>query len=164
MSDPAITTIRLPALLWMRVILDLRRRGTGKGESGAFVLGRQEGISGRATTYICYDDLDPHALHCGAIAFHASGYAALWRYCKERQLQVLADVHTHPGHDVRQSSIDQQHPMVPIVGHTAMIVPNFARASWWSLKTVGIYEYLGNFRWRTHAASEKPRRVGLTLW
>jgi proteasome lid subunit RPN8/RPN11 len=163
-SDPAITTVRLPALLWIRVILDLRRRGAGEGESGAFLLGRQYGISGRVTTYICYDDLDPHAYHLGGIAFHASGYAALWQYCRENHLQVLADVHTHPGNDVRQSCIDRQHPMVPIVGHTAMIVPNFAHTSWRSLKIVGMYEYLGEFKWRMHAASKRPRRVRLTLW
>jgi len=163
-SNPATTVVRVPLLLWAQVIVQLRRRGKGKGESGAFLLGPQDSVSGRVTTYVCYDDLDPHAYQSGAIAFHAVGHAALWEYCRKKKLQVLADVHTHPGQNVRQSPIDQRHPMIPMQGHTAMIVPNFAKTPWWSLGAVGVYEYLGDFKWRTHDASQKPRRVSLTLW
>lgn len=163
-SDPEITAIRLPLLLWRQVILQLRRRGAGKGESGAFLLGLQRGNCAEVTTYICYDDLDPQAYQSGGIAFHAAGNAELWQYCREKKLQVLADVHTHPGKGIWQSPTDQQNPMIPIVGHNGMIVPNFARTPWWSLKAVGVYEYLGNFKWRTHGVSEKPRRIRLTAW
>lgn len=163
-SNPEISTITVPLLLWRKVILQLRRRSAGRRESGAFLLGRQSGGLARATAYICYDDLDPHAYQSGAIAFHAAGYAALWQYCREKKIQIVADVHTHPGRSVRQSSIDQRNPMVPVVGHTAVIVPHFARTRWWSLRAVGIYEYLGDFKWRTLGASENPRRITLTLW
>jgi proteasome lid subunit RPN8/RPN11 len=146
------------------MILQLRQRGAGKGESGAFLLGRQRGAAGRVTTYVCYDDLDPHAYQSGAIAFHAEGNAALWQYCRKRKLQVLADVHTHPGKNVLQSFIDRENPMIPVVGHTAIIVPHFAHTPWWSLSAVGVYEYLGGFKWRTHGASERPPRVALTFW
>ena len=81
-----------------------------------------------------------------------------------KQLQLLIDVHTHPGPDVRQSSIDVRHPMLPILGHTAMIVPNYAKTAWWLLRAVGVYEYLGDFRWRTYSASAPGRRVKLSLW
>jgi proteasome lid subunit RPN8/RPN11 len=163
-SDSAATVIRIPVLPWARVIFDLRRRGAGKNESGAFLLGRQIGDPARVTNYICYDDIDPNAYQGGAIAFHAAGYAALWQRCREQKLQLLADVHTHPGADIRQSSIDQRHPMIPVVGHTAIIVPNFARTPWWSLKAAGVYEYLGDFKWKVHGPSERHRRVRLSLW
>jgi proteasome lid subunit RPN8/RPN11 len=158
-----MTTTSIPVWIWAALIPDLRKRGKGRGESGAFLLGRQ-GSSARITTYVCYDDLDPQAYQSGAITFHAVGYSALWRYCKEKKFQVLADVHTHPDRWVGQSSIDQRHPMVPTIGHTAMIVPNFAKTSRWSLDSVGIYEYLGNFQWKTHPPSNRPRRVKLSLW
>ena len=45
-----------------------------------------------------------------------------------------------------------------------MIVPNYARTAWWSLSAVGVYEYLGGFKWRTHSASAPGRRVKLSLW
>ena len=156
--------LRVPIALWTRTILQLRRRGASRRESGAFLLGPENGRGPRVTTFVCYDDLDPNAYESGAIAFHAAGYAALWRYCGERKLQVLADVHTHPGTGVLQSWIDQKNPMIPTVGHTALIVPNFGRTPWWTLKDVGVYEYVGNFKWRTHPPFVAPRRVNLTLW
>jgi proteasome lid subunit RPN8/RPN11 len=159
-----ITDIRIPRLLWARMIFDLRRRGARKRESGAFLLGRKRATSGRVTEYLCYDDLDPHALESGGIAFHAVGYASLWKYCRENGLEILADVHTHPGADVQQSDIDQRHPMVPTRGHTAMIVPSFGYAAWWSQGTVGVYEYLGDFKWLRHLSRGKPRRVRLAMW
>lgn len=162
-SDPPISNLRVPVLLWAKVIFQLRRRGKGMRESGAFLLGPEDSAAGIVTTFLCYDDLDPDALS-GAIAFHAEGYAALWKHCREKKLQVLADVHTHPGPNVRQSSIDQRNPMIPMTGHTAMIVPNFARTGWWSLSAVGVYEYLGDFKWRIHGPSQKRRRVGLVPW
>jgi proteasome lid subunit RPN8/RPN11 len=160
----AITTIKIPVWRWAMIIFDLRRRGGGVRESGAFLLGNEDRDPARVTSYICYDEVDPDAYQSGAIAFHASGCAALWRHCKEKQLDLLVDVHTHPGPDVGQSSIDERHPMIPVVGHTAMIVPNFARTAWWSLKLVGVYEYLGGFKWRTYPASAPGRRVKLSLW
>jgi len=163
-SDPAGAVVRVPLLLWAALIFQLRNRGSGEGESGAFLLGPQDSNSGRVTTYVCYDDLDPEALQSGAITFHAPGYATLWEYCRKKKLKALADVHTHPGQYVGQSSTDQRNPMIPVQGHTAMIVPNFGRTAWWSLNAVGVYEYLGDFKWRPHDASEMSRRVRLTLW
>jgi proteasome lid subunit RPN8/RPN11 len=146
------------------MIFQLRKWGAGKGESGAFLLGGRHDGRGRVTAYICYDDLDPQALRSGAVTFHAEGYAALWHYCRREKVEVLADVHTHPGESVQQSGIDRTHPMVPVVGHIATILPNYARTPWWSLKAVGVYEYLGNFKWRTHDEPEKCRRIKLTIW
>ena len=163
-SDTVPKELSLSIWLWSRLLGDLRRRGAGRRESGAFLLGRSDGPRGRITTYLCYDDLDPDSLRSGIVTFHAKGYAALWAVCRERALEVLADVHTHPGCWVEQSSIDQRNPMLPIVHHTALIVPSYGRASCWSLKGVGVYEYLGNFKWATHNRAGKPKRVPLTLW
>lgn len=163
-SEPNITTFKIPIWLWASVIFDLRRRGGGVRESGAFLLGRDDTDPARITSYVCYDEVDPDAYQRGAIAFHANGCAALWTHCRKKQVQLLLDVHTHPGPDVRQSAIDERHPMLPIVGHTALIVPNFARTRWWSLKAVGVYEYLGGFKWRTYPSSVPARRVKLSLW
>lgn len=156
--------ITVPILLWRRLMRELRRRGGGRRESGAFLLRARGAGNGRITRFICYDDLDPASCQSGAIAFHANGYAALWEYCREKAVEVIADVHTHPGAQVAQSGIDQRHPMVPVVGHTALIVPHFADAAWWSLEKVGVYEYLGHFTWRAHGQTKGQHRVRLTLW
>lgn len=163
-SDTPPSTITMPLLLWAALVLDLRKRGQGRRESGAFLLGRQDGDRAKVRKFICYDDVDANAYQHGAIAFHAAGYAALWQRCKELKLDLLADIHTHPGADVRQSHIDQRHPMVPIVGHTALIAPFFAHASLWTLIGVGVYEYLGSFKWRTHDVRAAHPRFRLTWW
>jgi proteasome lid subunit RPN8/RPN11 len=163
-SDPNIRAIRIPRLLWGQMIFQLRRRSAGRRESGAFLVGRLKAGTPRVTSFICYDDLDPNAYDTGAIYFHDVGYSALWQHCRERKVEVLTDVHTHPSAGVAQSPIDRKNPMIPMVGHTAMIVPNFGRTPWWSLDGVGIYEYLGNFNWRTHYPSVAPGRINLTLW
>jgi proteasome lid subunit RPN8/RPN11 len=155
--------IAVPVLLWLRLLRQLRRRGASRRESGAFLLGRRAGTRARVTRFVCYDDLDPDAYQSGAITFHADGYAAFWGHCRNTHLEVIADVHTHPGTHVGQSSTDQHNPMVPTVGHTAMIVPNFANTPWWSLTAVGVYEYLGDFQWRTHNTAAASRRVRLML-
>jgi hypothetical protein len=163
-SDVNKGAVSIPRALWAKVISQLKKRGAGKRESGAFLLSPTNSTAGKVTAFICYDDLDRTALQSGAIEFHAAGYAALWRACSERGLRVIADVHTHPGKSVQQSWTDQKHPMVPIVGHTALIVPNFGRTPWWHLKQVGVYEYLGSFKWRSYPLNAKTRRVNLTLW
>ena len=163
-SDTATTSISVPVLLWVRLLRELRRRGAGHRESGAFLLGHRRGARGLITAFTCYDDLDPDACQFGAITFHADGYAALWEHCRKKELQVIGDVHTHPEGSIGQSEIDHRHPMIPVVGHTAIIVPNFARTPWWSLQAVGVYEYLGNFEWRAHHVSQRRRRMRLTLW
>lgn len=163
-SEPAQTFIGIPIWLWRRAIVQLRRRSQGRGESGAFLLAPQDATTDHVTAFICYDELDPDAYQGAGISFHAIGHAALWEHCRKNSLRVLADVHTHPGRDVGQSGIDKRNPMIPLRGHTALIVPNYAQTRWWSLDVVGIYEYLGDFQWRSHNGTIGKRRVTLTLW
>ena len=56
------------------------------------------------------------------------GFAALWRICRERGLDVLGDVHTHAGPGPRQSEADRTNPMISEPGHMAFILPQFAGA------------------------------------
>ena len=163
-SDTHNGAIKIPRPLWALAIFQLRKRSAGRRESGAFFLCPQNSTAGKVTAFVCYDDLDPDAYESGAISFHAAGYSALWQHCNDHGLRVIADAHTHPGRSVQQSGTDQRHPMIPTVGHTAMIVPRFGSTPWWHLKQVGVYEYLGGFKWRTYPPNVSPRRVTLTLW
>ena len=102
-SKDAGTRVTVTLWLWRRLILELRRRGQSRKESGAFLLAPQDSDANRVTSFVCYDDLDPDAYEGGAIAFHAVGHAALWEFCRKRGLRVLADVHTHPGSYIRHT-------------------------------------------------------------
>jgi proteasome lid subunit RPN8/RPN11 len=151
--------LKVPVLLWRRLLQQLRKRGGGKRESGAFLMGKPG--STRISRFICYDDLDESALETGIITFHAAGFVKLWGICAREKLKVLADVHTHPSDWTGQSNSDQTHPMIALSGHIALILPDFARNAKSSLTGAGIYEYLGNHEWKTW--SIKSGRVKITL-
>lgn len=161
MSSPHV--LHMPRWTWWTLIHELRRRGQGRRESGAFLLGTRSGHQAKVRSFVCYDDLDPTALDSGYVTFHGQGLKALWAICRDRQLEVVADVHTHPGPDTRQSAIDARHPMIPVAGHLALIVPRFAQCSPLSLEGVGIHEY-GDHGWRSFSPATRPSRLQLTWW
>ena len=135
--------------LWKEGLAELCRRGGGRQESGAFLLGSRQGKRRAITRFLYYDDLDPGCLNTGIVVFDGAGYGPLWQLCRETGLVVLADVHTHPG-TARQSPTDRRNPMVATSGHIALIVPEFARRTI-SLRDLGIYEYLGEHQWQDHS-------------
>ena len=104
MSSPRLEISRWR---WWRLVRELRRRGAGSRESGAFLLGVRCGQSVIVRDFICYDDLDPKALEFGHVTFHGSGFPLLWTICRQRELQAVADVHTTQGPTrCRAASID----------------------------------------------------------
>jgi proteasome lid subunit RPN8/RPN11 len=153
----------IPFWLWGSLVPELRRRGKGVRESGAFLLGvrglRNDGVK----AYACYDDLEPTALDSGIIIIGAAGYARLWALCRSTGLEVLADVHTHPG-PCFQSTIDSAHPMVPEPGHVALIIADFAEGWNWRMARLGVYEYLGGHLWKNWTGAAKGRRTKFSLW
>lgn len=153
------SSLRIPWFVWWRLIRELKRRGGGRRESGAFLLGRN-GVP-KVTHFICYDDLDPTALDTGIIVFHGEGFVPLWEFCRVRKMRVLADVHTHGSEWTGQSDSDRTHPMIAQSGHVALIVPHLAQRRFQSLAGVGIHEYSGDHRW--NAWGPKSGKVRLTL-
>jgi proteasome lid subunit RPN8/RPN11 len=154
------------AELWHSCISELARRGNGKRESGAFLLGAELCANGHARReirhFVCYDDLDPHALDTGIVDFSGEGYTPLWNLCRETNLKVVADVHTHPG-KARQSEIDKRNPMIAIAGHVAFIVPNYATFIP-AMKDLGIYRYTGAHEWRDLSGVRAPRHFYTGVW
>ncbi|RKE83272.1 hypothetical protein [Rhizobium sp. AG855] len=141
-SDPELI---ITFWLWWGLFSQLRRRGRGCGESGAFILGRRDGAKLRASRILYYDDIDPNALKTGIVRLSGSAMSAVWEVCESEQLEVLADVHTHSGSS-EQSRSDQQYPMIATSGHIAMIIPRFAR-SMFDLSGVGHFRYRGAKKW-----------------
>jgi hypothetical protein len=127
---------------WKLLLAELRKRGDGRRESGAFLLADRD--RHRVTAVAFYDDLDANCL-TGGISFGSSGFTELWRICGAEDLTVVADVHTHPGQWVEQSEIDATNPMIARVGHVAMIVPSYGRAE--RPQECGLHIYLGSRRW-----------------
>ncbi|MGE0710321.1 MAG: hypothetical protein AB7N76_13590 [Planctomycetota bacterium] len=72
---------------------------------------------------------------------------ALFELLRSRELEILADVHTHPSDWVELSPVDQEHPIEYRVGLLALVIPRFA-AGERSIDACGLHEYLGDLRWR----------------
>jgi hypothetical protein len=148
--------------LWRAGLAELARRGDGERESGAFLLGRQCGERRRVELFAYYDDLDPGCLDTGIVVFDGAGFGPLWTLCRETGLRVVADVHTH-WRGARQSQLDRENPMVALAGHVALIVPDFARRPVGPAE-LGVYEYLGEHRWRDHSGPRAARFFYLGPW
>lgn len=148
--------------VWRSGLAELRRRGKGHRESGAFLLGRRAGGRGAIERFAYFDDLDPRCLDSGIVVFDGAGFPALWRLCREAGLEVVADVHTHPGAP-RQSATDRANPMIAHAGHVALIVPNFARRAH-RPEALGIYEYAGEHRWHDRGGRAAGRYFYIGIW
>ena len=150
------------AAVWRRLTRDLRARGGGKRESGAFLLGYIENDGRRRIIdYVLYDDLDPHSLDTGIVRLDGRHFGRLWDLCRERGVTVIADVHTHP-YGAGQSDSDRAHPIIARAGHIALIVPDFA-APPIPRQKLGIYRYGGARKWETISPAMRRRffHVGL---
>lgn len=148
--------------LWSAGLEELRHRGRGWRESGAFLLGHNDGKRRTVRRFVYYDDLDPNCLDTGVIVFDGTGYPPLWQTCRETGLKVVADVHTHPGL-AEQSPTDRVNPMLARPGHTALIVPNLAQRKVRPLE-LGIYEYEGNHNWRDYSGRKADEFLYIGIW
>ena len=137
--------LQLTWLRWWQLVHQLRRRGDGVRESGAFLLGRRRSGASAVSDFIFYDEIDPDALSRGHVHLAGEALNKVWDRCAVTGFEVLADVHTHPG-SAGQSDSDRAYPMIALKGHTALIIPDFARSAL-NLREVGVYRHLGARNW-----------------
>jgi len=131
--------------LWSDLLRQLHARGGGEHEAGAFLLGPLESPTRAVTQVLYYDELDRNAYSSGVCVLYADSFEQLARFCRERSLCVVADIHTHPG-SPGQSASDRANPMVAQAGHIAIIVPNDAAPPMWRHR-LGLYRYRGAHQW-----------------
>lgn len=143
--------LRCSRSIWRAGVAELARRTRGqRQESGAYLLGKDWPQGGqRILEFVYYDDIDPHALDTGVVTIRQTALPRLWALCRERGYGVIADVHVHP-HGYGQSASDKANPVMPRVGHVAMILPNYADENP-EPGRIGIYEFAGAGRWIDHS-------------
>jgi len=155
--------VRITPRRWDALIKELRNRGRGTRESGAFLLASAGDHRARTVARVVYfDDVDPTCL-TGTITIQSSGFAALSTICNEHGLRVIADVHTHPGAWVEQSDIDQANPMIATRGHVAVIVPNFASEAV-RAADCGVHVYRGSHVWDRHLGKSAAAHLYIGRW
>lgn len=142
--------------LWQETVQELGVRTLGgRREAGVFLLAPPaEGVP-IVVRLAYFDDLDPKCL-VGHIHIRASGFSKLWDLCEVENLRVVADIHTHPGAWVSQSSIDRANPMIAREGHLALIVPHYGTRPV-QAREVGVHEYRGDRGWVSWFGSKAER-------
>jgi hypothetical protein len=138
--------------LWLDGIAELHRRTNEEQESGAFLLGINQDRSRIIHEFLFYDDIDPYCFRNGIVEFDGRSLGQVWQKCREKGLSVVADVHVHP-YGFSQSYSDRANPIMAERGHIALILPYFA--SVYLPGEIGIYEYLGNRKWKNHSNKGK---------
>ncbi|HLN20724.1 MAG TPA: hypothetical protein VK213_06520 [Bacteroidales bacterium] len=147
--------VSIPYFLWLRLLKGLRNRSKGIRESGAFLL-RDNG-SNKICKVVYYNQFDESVSDSGIIQF--KGGQKLYVYLAENNLEVFADIHTHPTIDTEQSISDREHPMIRIKGHIAIIAPSFANSLFLMPEDCSFYEYKGSFCWRRIPPSAIPIKI-----
>lgn len=148
--------------LWRQTIRELDRRGERRHEAGAFLLGRERDGRSEVEDVVFYDELDPRAYDTGVCVLYGEAFGRLWAICRERGLDVVADVHTHGG-EASQSEADRRNPMVARAGHVAIIVPDFA-AGRMPAARASVFEYLGDHRWTDRSPRLRSPFLYVGLW
>ena len=109
-----------------------------------------------------YDELDPGAYNTGVCVLQGDAFALLWAICRERDLTIVADVHTHAG-TAFQSHADKTNPMIARVGHIAIIVPNLERPPV-KHEALGVFEYRGDHEWTNRSGKTANRFFYVGIW
>lgn len=143
--------------VWDDLMKDLRDRGRGYRESGAFLLSDALSEARVVSVWLPYDELAPESLAYNYIRLESSAFSRLWEWCEARRLKVVADVHTHPT-GPKQSLSDREHPMLALAGHIALIVPWFAQRRP-KPRNVGYNIYKGNGEWTTYYRWNAAKRI-----
>ena len=151
-----VKQLEFRAGVWTSLMLDLRLRGGGRRESGAFLLGRAGPAAKTVHDWLPYDELDPGSLNYDYVRLSTETFSRLWSVCAKRDMEVIGDVHTHPLGPA-QSPSDRANPMVSIAGHIALIVPRFAMDDV-TPTDVSVNVYPGSRKWSSHFG---PRAAAL---
>ena len=134
--------------VWKGLMADLYRRGGGRRESGAFLLGKVTEDVKIVSEWVAYEDLDPGSSKHAIIRLDTGAFPRLWQVCADREVEVIADIHTHPGRPI-QSRSDRAFPMLALSGHIALIAPRFARGTI-KPSDVSFNVYAGDGQWNSY--------------
>ena len=145
---------------WDDLIADLRARGQGRRESGAFLLGRVRPGVKEVVMWLPYDEMDPSSLNYDYVRIRTLSFSKLWNSCEANRLVVVGDIHTHPL-GPRQSPSDKANPMVSVAGHIALIAPRFAIGNVAPID-VSVNVYLGAGKWASHEGQQAASLIVLS--
>lgn len=153
-----VPIIRISTNLWNETIKGLAEHSQGLRESGCIWAGKRNELTWTVKEVLFLDDLPgvrrQHLYHrTPRIAINK-----LFELLREKDLQIIADLHTHPTDWVELSDTDKLHPIEYRIGLIAVIFPYFAQMKH-KFNDLGVHEYLGNGEWQRLPLSEVNKRI-----
>lgn len=146
--------------LWVSTWEGLQLRSAGQVEAACVWLGTRTDTAQVAVEVVFLDDL-PGTI--GRRLQHRTSrqaVAMLLEIAREKQLSIVADLHTHPSDWIDLSEVDQEHPIEYRRGLIALVLPRFALGLP-DLARTGVHEYIGNGQWSTLSIEERNERIVL---
>ncbi len=148
--------LHIPNSIWEKTVHGLRKRSGGRRESGCLWVGKREQTWLIQDAFFL-DDFPGTKRHSQFHRTPRSAISMMFEMLREKEYQIIADIHTHPSFWVGLSEVDKRNPIEYRVGLIAMIFPYFARRDC-SFKNIGVHEYLGVHKWRDLSVPEIERR------
>lgn len=138
---PSCGTILIGAQVIAETVSALRRSGTpGQSHEGvAYWAGRRLGPDAVVTTCIA-----PAAeTTFGSFATSSSTNAKVVMFLAREGLELLGQVHSHPGRFVDHSDGDNERALMPYEGFLSIVVPNYGQGGMQPLTHCGIHLFEG---------------------
>ena len=152
--------VRIKHNLWKLTWEGLCQRSDGRIESLCIWAGQRSPDVSVVTEVIFLDGIEGVE---GFEFFHRitrEATAHIFSILKDKGLQIIADVHTHPDEWVGLSETDREHPLEYRVGFISIVLPHFGRSEP-RTADIGMHRYEGNHQW--HELNEVEKSNALEL-
>lgn len=150
--------ISIPAYIWDETVRGLAGRSQGLRESGCIWAGKRNELTWTVKEVVFLDDLPGVRRHQLYHRMPRVAINKLFELLREKDLQIIADLHTHPTDWVELSDTDKIHPIEYRIGLIAIVFPNFAQFPH-TFINLGVHEYLGSSEWQRLSLSEVNKRI-----
>lgn len=148
--------IYIPHLIVEKTAEHLRKYGVQGNEGLVFWAGIEAGDSSKFVTTCVYPKV--RGVSGASVSADVIAGAEVVREVRRRELEIIAEIHSHPGHWVGHSIIDDENPFVLADGNISIVVPCLGDEGMEPLWKCGVYLYSVKDGWRRLSEGEIVER------
>ena len=144
--------IYVPRLIVKKTAEHLRKYGVHGNEGMVFWAGIEARDSSKFVTTCVYPRV--RWVSGASVSSDVIAGAEVVREVRRRGLEIIAEIHSHPGHWVGHSIIDDENPFVLADGNISIVVPCLGDEGMEPLGKCGIYLYSVKDGWKRLSEGE----------
>ena len=148
--------ICIPRLIVKKTAEHLRKYGAQGNEGLVFWAGIEAGDNSKFVTTCVYPRV--RWVSGASVSSDVIAGAEVVREVRRRELEIIAEIHSHPGHWVGHSIIDDENPFVLADGNISIVVPCLGDEGMEPLWKCGVYLYSVKDGWRRLSKEEIVER------